>query len=264
LRPPPPRLAFDCPRYTTDIDYVFVPFRSKNDLRARVEAVLAEIEGAEVSISAHSKMLRVDLRVDAAAIQIEANVALDCPSTPVATARFALAQGQPSRIVRVMALGHALAQKLAAWNERRLLRDLYDCYYLSVRLGATPETAALDERLGAIESKLPRLRKRKKVTRAEFAVGLRAAADSFTDDALRNALAPVLPPDELDGLAPRLRSATIRLAEGSKNRIPLRDVKLTRGPHPRQSAIARATNTGAIFLRHAASWSVLSIARAGL
>ncbi len=33
----------DCPRSTTDIDYVFVPYRSKNDVRARIESVLAEI-----------------------------------------------------------------------------------------------------------------------------------------------------------------------------------------------------------------------------
>lgn len=58
-----------------------------------------------------------------------------------------MAQGQPSRIVRVMALDYALAHKLAAWNERRLLRDLYDGYFLAGRLGETPVREVLDQRL---------------------------------------------------------------------------------------------------------------------
>ncbi len=204
---------FDCPRSTTDIDYVFAPFRSKNEIRARIERVLAEIEGAGVEVATHSKMLRARVRVDAAAIQIEANVAQACPTTAVPTAGFATAQGQPSRIVRVMALNHALAHKLAAWNERRLLRDLYDCYFLTSRLGETPDLDALDARLARIESRLPRLRSRSKMTRGELAAELRAAAEALTQDALRQELAPILPLDELEGLIPRLRSALVKVAE---------------------------------------------------
>ncbi len=48
----------------------------------------------------------------------------------------AVLKGQPSRVVRVMAPGAALAHKLAAWNERRLVRDLYDAWFLSARIGA--------------------------------------------------------------------------------------------------------------------------------
>ncbi len=204
---------FECLRTTTDIDYVFVPFRSKADIAPRIARVLREIEGGAVTIITHSKMVRATLRVDAAAIQIEANVELQCPTTAVPTAHFATSQGQPSRIVRVMSLDYALANKLAAWNERRLLRDLYDTYFLGTRLGATPDLARLDRRLAKIESRLPRIAKQKKMTRHEFATELREAVANLDERALRDELAPVLPPDELVGLVPRIRSAVIRLAE---------------------------------------------------
>ncbi|MBM4059751.1 MAG: nucleotidyl transferase AbiEii/AbiGii toxin family protein [Planctomycetes bacterium] len=203
----------DCPRATNDVDYVFVPFRSKNDILGRMRSVLQEIEGADLQIAAHSKMVRARLRVDGVALQIEANVDLHCPSIPVPTAGLAIAQGQPSRLVRVMDLACALAHKLAAWNERRLLRDLYDVYFLAARLGATPDLAVLDRRLARIESRLPQLARRKHMTRAELAAELRRALDGVDDRALRDELAPVLPPTELAGLLPRLRGAIVRLAE---------------------------------------------------
>lgn len=205
---------FDCPRSTTDIDYVFVPFRSKSAIRGRIESALAGIEGAVVEVAAHSKMLRATIRVDSAAIQIEANVAQACETTPVPTGNFATAQGQPSRIVRVMRLDVALAHKLAAWNERRLLRDLYDCYFMTTRLGESPDLQVVDARLRRIESRLPELKKRTSMTRADLAAELRVAAEGLSAGAVRDELAPILPPDELVGLIPRLRSSLVKLAEG--------------------------------------------------
>lgn len=204
---------YDCPRSTTDIDYVFVPFESKTEVVERMRSVLGEIEGAQVDVGVHSKMIRARLRVDGAAIQIEANVDLECPSTSVPTASFATGQGQPSRMVRVMALERALASKLAAWNERRLLRDLYDVYYLSVRLGAVPDMGALKARLGRIESRLPALKRRRSMSLAELIVALRAAVDDLREAALRNELAPLLPADEVEGLVPRLRAGIIKVIE---------------------------------------------------
>lgn len=203
----------DCPRSTTDIDYVFVPFRSKKEIAPRIEQLLDEIEGATVSVAAHSKILRATIRVDAAAIQIEANVDTGCPATSLPTGGFALAQGQPSRIVRVMALDCALAHKLAAWNERRLLRDLYDCYFLAGRLRENPDLETLDLRLEKVESRLPALNRRRRMTRTEFAEELRAAADAMDESTLRAELAPLLPADELEGLVPRIRQAVVRIAE---------------------------------------------------
>ena len=206
----------DCPRSTTDIDYVFVPFDSKRDLARELRRVLGELEeleGARVRVEVHSKMVRAELHVDEAAIQIEANVDLACPSVVMPTAGLALAQGQPSRVVRVMSLDRAMAHKLAAWNERRLMRDLYDLYYFVARLDVRPDMVALRERLSQIESRLPALRKRKSMAVGELASALSMAAQALDDAKLRHELAPILPPEELEGLIPRLRAATTKLVD---------------------------------------------------
>lgn len=203
----------DCPRATNLVEFVFVPFNSTKEIVKRLEPLLREIEGAQVTLEVHSKMVRIELRVDAAAIQIEANVDRECPSTAVPTSGLALAQGQPSRLVRVMSLDHALAHKLAAWNERRLLRDLYDVYYLVARLDIRPDLAALRGRLARIDSRLPALRKRKSMALAELIAALESAAQELDDSRLRDELAPVLPPNELEGLIPRLRGGVTKLVE---------------------------------------------------
>ena len=38
----------DSPRMTTDVDYVFVPYPSKKDIRLEVEMILNEVEGAQI------------------------------------------------------------------------------------------------------------------------------------------------------------------------------------------------------------------------
>jgi hypothetical protein len=175
--------------------------------------VLSEIEGASIEVRVHSKTIRASVRLDAVAIQIEASVDMECPSMAVPTAGLAIAEGQPSRLVRVMGLDRALTHKLAAWNERRLLRDLFDVYYLVARLGAKPELAVLRKRLSKFESRLPALRKRKSMTLSVFAAELRREVDAVEEGRVADELAPVLPADELAGLVPRLRAAVLRVVE---------------------------------------------------
>ena len=186
----------DSPRHTTDIDYVFVPFSSKKEIAGRIADLLDEIEGAAVAIELHSRMLRADLRVDDASIQIEANVAAECDSIAMATGGFARTLGRPSRVVRVMSPSHALAHKIAAWNERRLLRDLYDCYFLSGRAKAEPDLDVLDSRLA---------RKRtRSMSRDQLIDALRRATARLSDSDLEAELAGLLPAPELAGLAIRI------------------------------------------------------------
>lgn len=204
----------DSPRGTTDIDYVFVPFRSKRDVRQDIERVLREIDGADVSVSLHSKMLRADVRIDNAAVQVEVSVATTCDSAAMATGGFATSLGQPSQVVRVMEWSTALAHKLAAWNERRLLRDLYDCYFLSARVGAEPDMEILQERLDNVRSRRPELKARSIMSREELASALRDAAAAIDEPAIAAELGPLLPETEMAGLKVRLRAAILRLADG--------------------------------------------------
>lgn len=203
----------DCPRQTVDIDYVFVPFSSKKPVADVVRRVLGEIEDAEVDIRLHSKMLRARLRVDEVAIVIEANVAEQCASIPVSTAGLARSVGRPAQVVRIMSPSTALAHKLAAWNERRLARDLYDCAFLVGQARVEPDLGVLDARLAKVESRLPALKGRRTMTHGELAAALGETVAQLSDAQLRQELAGLLPVEELAGLALRIRVAVTRLAD---------------------------------------------------
>lgn len=203
----------DCPRTTNDIDYVFVPFDSKNDVVDDIRATLETLPDAAVELRVHSKMIRAQVALDDAVIQVEANVAPECPSEPMPTADYARGLGQPSRIVRIMTPDVALAQKLAAWNERRLLRDLYDAWFLHVRVGAMPHGQTLERRLARIDSRIPALRRRHSMSAEDFLRELREEAASIDQQRVEAELAPMLPPDDVVGLASRLRSGILGLVE---------------------------------------------------
>ncbi len=203
----------DSRRQTVDIDYVFVPFKSKKEIADAVRRILQEIDGAVADVKLHSKMLRAELRVDDTAVVIEVNVAESCPSIPMSTAGLARSSGHPARVVRIMSPSVALAHKLAAWNERRLLRDLYDCMFLSARVGATPDGDVLDARLSKIESRLPGMSGRRKMSRAELAAALREAVAELSDSEGERGLSGIVPPEELPGLALRIRASIVKLAD---------------------------------------------------
>lgn len=204
---------FECPRSTTDIDYVFSPRSSKKEIEGAVREVLEEIEDATVKVTMHSKMLRAIVELDRTSIQVEVSVAEACPSEAMATAAFAREVGQVSQVVRVQARDAALAHKLAAWNERRLLRDLYDIYFLVSRVGAHPDPSELAARLARVQSQLPHLKAVRSMTTADLAEQLSAAAMSLTQADLEAELEALLPADELAGLDARIRSVLVRLAE---------------------------------------------------
>jgi predicted nucleotidyltransferase component of viral defense system len=203
----------DSPRSTTDIDYVFVPFASKREVKDLVEEALTALEDATVAISLHSKMLRAKVLVDDAQIQIEINVAMRCPSIPMATGNFARSLGKPSQVVAIMAFDTALSEKIAAWNERRLVRDLYDCYFMVSRVGAKLDQKKLNERLSKIESRVPSLRNRRRMTRRQIARDLEKYLGSLEQENVEDELRPLIPPEELPGLASKIRASLSRIID---------------------------------------------------
>jgi hypothetical protein len=206
----------DSPRSTTDIDYIFVPFRSKLDIIGRIQEILAELEGAKVEYEIHSRMMRANISMDDVAIQVEAAVALKCPSTAMSTGGFAQQQGQPPQVIRMMSPEVALAHKLAAWNERRLMRDLYDCYFFVARLGVVPDRSTLEERLQAISSRIPALQKRKSMTSDEFFQELRDIALQLSPKALQAELGGLIAEEEMAGLDLRMKAALSKLGVNSR------------------------------------------------
>lgn len=200
------------PRLTNDLDYVFVPYKSKKDIVDEILTCLQSIEGAELDYSLNSKCLRVVLSVDQTTIQVEAKVAMDVKTTTTSTRLFSTQFDLPPRIIHVVDTDIAVANKMAAWNERRLIRDIYDIWFF-LQMNATPDRTTLEERL-----KKPSYSKLVKAqdhftgrTCSEFYAYLRAEVSKLTNEQIADELADYLPPEDTKGLLLLFQAALAKL-----------------------------------------------------
>ena len=102
--------------------------------------------------------------------------------------------------------------ELAAWNERRLVRDLYDVWFF-LQMGVKPDEDTLRDRLGKpVYSRL--VKPEERFTGAsldDFYDFVRERVSQLTDADIAYELSDYLPADELLGLAMQFRSAFVRL-----------------------------------------------------
>jgi predicted nucleotidyltransferase component of viral defense system len=203
----------DCPRFTNDLDYVLVPFSSKKEVQKIVMETLREISGARVSSSINSKCLRCIVDYQGRKLQIEINAAEECPSVELSTATLARGSGQLGRMTRVMRFDHALAHKLAAWNERRLMRDLYDIYFLAERAGVKPDATVLKQRLAAAQVRVSGRTAKTPMTMREFCDTLNACVEKATREDIEAELKDYLTAEEMAGLEFKFRVAVKKTVE---------------------------------------------------
>lgn len=203
-----------CPRLTNDLDYVFVPFKSKRDIVDDVVATLRKIPGSEVTYSLNSKCLRAVVTVAGTSVQVEVKVALEEQTTILSTREVAGDLGLPTRLVRVVDYPVALANKMADWNERRLIRDLYDIWFY-LKMGVRPDPTTLAGRLAKPEySRLVKESERFQQTdTTRFLTFLSAAVQKLTDQHIAESLSDYLAPEEIPGLAMRFRAEIAKLVE---------------------------------------------------
>ena len=118
----------------------------------------------------------------------------------------------PPRMIRVTDYSVALANKLAAWNERRLIRDLYDIWFF-LQMGVSPDRKTLETRLRKpVYSRLVKKKDRfSGVTIADFYEFLRKYASRLTDSDIQEELSDYLPREEMEGLAMQIRAALTKL-----------------------------------------------------
>jgi predicted nucleotidyltransferase component of viral defense system len=202
----------DCPRFTNDLDYVFVPYSSKKDIKDLICKALKEIPNLDVSYSVNSKCIRYLVKYDTIKVQIEINVALECKSQELTTASLARLKNQPSRIIRVMELSSALAHKLAAWNERGLIRDLFDAYYLAVILQVSPDKDLLRHRLAHTENRRGS-GKKTSMSLPVFIEKLKAEATRLSQKMIEAELRDYLTNYELPGLDKKIIAGIHKIIE---------------------------------------------------
>ena len=197
------------PRYTNDVDYIFIPFDSKKDAKEIIERALLKVDGLQFRSTMNSKALRILLTYGGQSAQIEVNVEKDCPSIPMSSALLSTAHGRPARILRIMEPGVSFAHKIAAWNERELMRDLYDIYQYESLFKVKP-------RMDVLQMRLKKARSYKGVAAAremdELVNKLTQRAEMLNDENLAE-LQPLLSEEELAGLAFRMRPAILNLCE---------------------------------------------------
>ena len=89
-------------RLTNDLDYVFVPYKSKKDIVYEIIECLKSIEGADIDYSLNSKCLRIVLSADQATIQIEAKIAMNIETSTTSTRLLSPQFNLPPRIIHVV------------------------------------------------------------------------------------------------------------------------------------------------------------------
>ncbi len=136
----------DCPRFTNDLDYTFIPYKSKKEIENQIIDALSEILQVKLHHTMNSKCLRIKVVKDDVLIQVEVKVAKSCKTEILTTASLAKLYNHTPRVLSVMAYHIALANKMAAWLERRLIRDLYDIHFF-LNLGIKPDGNVLENRL---------------------------------------------------------------------------------------------------------------------
>ena len=200
----------DSPRSTNDADFVFVPYESRKDIHDEVKTTLDRIPELSWTERMDSRAWRIKIDYGTQTAQVEITVAQECASLPLSTAPLARQHGLTGSVVRVMDFPTALSNKLAAWNERRLWRDVHDLWFLhSVR--RTPlDFPTLDRRL---ERVVFRRGKPKPMSRLELAHSLRKAASTISHEAVVEELADTLPTQDLVGIEIRMAMAMGRLAQ---------------------------------------------------
>jgi len=193
------------PRYTNDIDYVFVPFLSKKELKPLIEEKLSNVSGLDFSIKLNSKVMDIDIAYMGQSCQIEINVESECESIAMSSSPIASLYGMPAKIVRIANLPVAFAHKIAAWNERELLRDLFDIYQYKSILRVEPNLEVLQKRLGKV-----RIYKNAKPANNlnELKEKLLLAANGLDEHKIKE-LKPLLPEAELAGLHLRIAAAVV-------------------------------------------------------
>ncbi len=133
----------NCPRFTNDLDYLFIPYKSKKEIKPMLEKAMEEISHSSFGLTMDSKCLRIAFSYRNMKIQLEATVTDQCESEALSNSNLGQRYQLNPLIINVQRRDVALSHKIAAWNERHLYRDLFDIYFFVSVLGVTPHLPTL-------------------------------------------------------------------------------------------------------------------------
>jgi predicted nucleotidyltransferase component of viral defense system len=198
----------ECRRFTNDLDYIFVPFKSKNDVKDRILAALNRIPGIHLSSSMNSKCFRIVIRRDGVTAQVEVKVDTECKTDVLTSAPLSRIHHQVARVISIMDFSVALSNKMSAWLERRLMRDLYDIH-LFLNMGIKPDLEILEKRLQkpVYTKGVKPLPGKSPIGTQLFYVFLKDETLKLEEEDTSEALSDILPEEERSGLAMRIKAS---------------------------------------------------------
>lgn len=136
------------PRSTVDADFSFKPFKKKTPFSKDLLYVMNALCDREVSYLSDSKEIQVSGMVEGVKVVVEASAhAKDFEPQPMDTTFLSSQYNLPAAVVSVMPNGMGFSNKLGAWFDRRLSRDLYDIYVYYEILKSEPDQEILKERI---------------------------------------------------------------------------------------------------------------------
>ena len=194
------------PRATNDLDILFIPFSSKKDVMPALEEALADIAGVSYQLSADSKCIRCSIQYGPTRIQIEGTIAQSSAYESVS----AISHGTPC-LLAIQKRDIALAHKIAAWNERGLMRDLYDIYFYVSVLGVMPDLPSLLERLESVYS--GRVNRSKPMKMSELLAKLESIHSCLDAKQLDAELGALLSKEDRAGLDLKIKVALYKLMD---------------------------------------------------
>ncbi|QQR79284.1 MAG: nucleotidyl transferase AbiEii/AbiGii toxin family protein [Deltaproteobacteria bacterium] len=205
-------------RSTNDLDYVFIPYKSKKDIVPLLQKAFDGVEGLKFTYKLHSTHARYLLTLKnnfgTFKAKIEINVSSDCPYQPISTAEVSQHYKQLPHVVCIMKLDIALAHKLAAWNERSLMRDIYDAYFIYQFLKVLPDRETLNRRLQKIVySRGKKEKGPSQITLLEFINHLEKALHKLSLEAIDRELHDYFPPKEIEGLDLKIKKSLSQMIE---------------------------------------------------
>lgn len=200
------------PRYTNDLDYIFVPYKSKKDIVTNILEALNTLPEIKIKHSLNSKCLRVIVSQGKTSIQVEAKVAKEMKTDAISTHLFSPQFELPKRIIHIVDHSVSMANKLAAWNERRLVRDLYDIWFF-IRMHIEPDRPLLKQRLAKPDySRLVEESERFKDKELDaFFDFFRKQVALLTNEEVESQMLDYLPPDEVVGMLSMFKAAFAKL-----------------------------------------------------
>lgn len=202
---------FNSPRYTQDIDFVFVTKISRKVIAREIREILERERDIEIQdVKTNSRGVFLDVSSDGILIQVEISVKaeMNLPPETMTTAALALPLNMPAQIIYIMSRAESYSHKIAACLERRATRDLYDISLYE------PST---DFDLKTLQLRLSQLTvDRKKPTAISYsgaAKKLKKRAESLQQEDLDRELAGLIPEQYLSHSSGIIRASVQRLCQ---------------------------------------------------